>query len=66
MKYDSYLKHVLMKAAIEKGNLIGITSAERTLYLSLKHGIAYIGNTIEINNEAYDKYLGIVESNKKI
>ena len=34
VKYDSYTKDVLMKAAIEKGKLVGLTSAERTPYFS--------------------------------
>ena len=65
VKYDSYTKDVLMKAAIEKGKLVGLTSAEKSPYLSLKkHGMAYIENGIEIDNEAYNNYVGIVDSNK--
>ena len=67
VKYDSYTKDVIMKAAIKKGKLVGLTSAERTPYVSLKkHGMAYIENGIEIDDEAYNKYVGIVDSNKKL
>ena len=54
VKYDSYTKDVLMKAAIKKDKLVGLISAERTPCFSLKnHGMAYIENGIEIKFRDY-------------
>ena len=61
LKYDSYRKDVIQKAATTKGELIGLINAMTSPYLALKtYGVAFMPKAImhiEAEREKLHKYI---------